>query len=293
MDKTRLDKPAIDWKGTLTFLLITFVLTYGIEGALIASGMSPLVRGFGQYTVLFVMWVPALATVITVKWVTREGFAITNIRFGGWRPYLRVALIIPVCYLVIYALTWLLGLGQPDWNLLYFRNLFLSAGMEAPPLPPLIPFWIGLYLVTLLVAPFINSIFAFGEELGWRGYLLPKLLPLGKPRAYLLMGIIWGLWHLPLLLVGYMYPGYPFLGTLLFLLLTTGLGIFINELTLRQRSSILAGWAHGIFNSQRLGIWALLFPNFAPLLGGFSGLLGIAVWWLLGWWESRRPPEAI
>ena len=283
-----LDKPSIDKKGIAAFLGITFIITYAIEGALILSGISPLVKGWGQYVIVAVMWVPALATLLTVKCVTHEGFGLTNMRFGGWRPYVAVGLIIPGCFILIYGLTWTLGLGQPDWTLEHFKGLFATAGMEVPSIPPPQLIWPLLIAASLLVGPFINSVFAFGEELGWRGYLLPKLLPAGKVRAYVFLGIIWGLWHLPLVLVGFMYPGAPFSGALMFTMLTTVLGIYINEMTLRYRSSILAGWIHGVFNTQRLGVWALLFPNVHPWLGGFSGMLGIGVWLLLGLWAGRR-----
>ena len=169
----------------------------------------------------------------------------------------------------------------------------ITLGVKSPIIPSPIVIWPVLFLVSLLFVPFFNAVFAFGEEFGWRGYLLPKLMPLGKLRAYLLSGIIWGLWHLPLVLVGFMYPGYPVLGMLLFTMLTTALGIYINELTLRYHSSILAGWIHGVFNTQRLGVWALLFPNTNPLLGGVSGLLGIAVWFGLGLLECRRKIRSI
>ena len=147
---------------------------------------------------------------------------------------------------------------------------------------------LGLFVASLLVAPFFNSLIALGEEIGWRGYLLPRLMPLGKVRAYLLLGIIWGLWHMPLVLIGFTYPGQPILGTLAFVAMTTALGIYINELTLQNNSCILAAWAHGIFNCQKLGVWSLLFPRVNPLLGGFSGVIGIAVWLGLGWWQMRR-----
>jgi hypothetical protein len=118
--------------------------------------------------------------------------------------------------------------------------------------------------------------------------LLPKLLPLGRPRAHLLLGIIWGLWHLPLVLVGFTYPGHPVVGTAMFIFLTVGFGTYLDELTLKHRSSVLAGWAHGVFNSQKLGVWPLLFPDVNPLLGGYAGLLGIGIWLLLGARETPR-----
>ncbi len=159
-------------------------------------------------------------------------------------------------------------------------------------MPPASVFLPGLFLATIFITPFINSVFGFGEELGWRGYLLPKLMPLGRTRAYVLTGVIWGLWHAPIILVGFNYPGYPILGVIWMAGMTTALSLYMNELTLRHRSSILAGWMHGVFNSQGYGIWRLLFPDVHPLLGGFTGLVGIVVWLALGIWEMRRRPIA-
>ncbi len=285
------EKPAIDRRGIFSFLAITFVVTYVIEGALILGGFRivPGATSWGQYIILAVMWVPGVAAVLTVKLITREGFGALRLRFGSWRPYAIAALIVPACFLVIYLLTWLLGLGQPDWKFTSFLDQIAkqSAG-EMPPMPSPFLVWPAIFFATLVVAPFFNGLFGFGEELGWRGYLLPKLMPLGKPRAYGLLGLIWGLWHLPLVLVGFTYPGHPLLGVLMFVGLTSTFGIYLNELTLRHRSSILAGWAHGVFNSQKLGAWALLFPCVNPLLGGYAGVLGLGVWLALGLFEARR-----
>lgn len=284
----------IDWKGLSSYLIVTFAITYAIELALILSHTSPIVKGFGQYVVAGVMWVPALATVVTVKFVTHEGFGIANIRVGDWRPYVASALMLPGGFLLIYAVTWALGLGQPDWALSEFRKQFAAAGLEAPRTPAPALLWPALFLAMTAVAPFVNALFGFGEELGWRGYLLPKLLPLGKVWAYVLLGIVWGLWHAPLVFAGFMYPGHPLSGTLMFIGLTTTLGIYMNELTLRHRSSVLAGWIHGVFNSQRLGVWALLFPVTTPWLGGYAGAVGLTMWLLLGLWAVRRgTPRAL
>jgi len=281
----------IDRKGLLSYLAITFGITYTIEGALILAGFR--VEGipplYGQYVIAGVMWVPALATVLTIRFITREGFGITNLRLGPLKPYLVSALVVPAGFAVIYGLTWLLGLGQPDWNLEDFRALMASVGANMSDMPSPAFILPAVFLSSLIMGPTINGVFGFGEEFGWRGYLLPKLMPLGKPRAYLLVGVIWGLWHAPLILVGFNYPGSPLLGVVWMAGLTTALSFYMNELTLRHRSSILAGWIHGAFNGQAYGIWrALLFPKVNPLLGGVTGLLGIGVWLIIGLWEVWR-----
>lgn len=281
---------AVDRKGIASFLLITFGITYAIEIALGLAGfrwdgIPPIL---GQYVIAGVMWVPALATVLTIKFVTKEGFGITNLRFGPFKPYLYGALVIPLLFAVTYGLTWLLGLGQPDWQLSELFSMAQSSGADmstAPAPSTLLPV---LFLVSLIVGPTINGVFGFGEELGWRGYLLPKLMPLGKPKAYTLLGIIWGLWHAPLILLGFNYPGYPLLGVLWMCGLTTALGIFMNEMTLRYKSSILAGSIHGAFNGQGYGIWRQLFPTVNPLLGGMTGIVGIVVLALFSLWTVRQ-----
>jgi hypothetical protein len=280
----------IDRKGILSFLGITFAITYAIEGALILSGfrIERIPAAYGQLVVMVAMWTPTVATALTVKFVTHESFAITNLRFGSWKPYLASGLIIPLCFAVIYGLSWLLGLGQPDWELQQFKAMFVAAGAEFPPMPSPAVIWPTLFGATLVAGPLVNGLVALGEEIGWRGYLLPKLMPLGKLKAYVLMGVIWALWHLPLLLIGFVYPGQPLWGTLAFMALLVAFGIYINELSLRHRSSILAGWMHGVFNSQKLGVWPLLFPTLNPLIGGYAGIVGIAVWLALGLGEMQR-----
>lgn len=286
-----MEETKLDLKGIFSFLSITFAITYAIEGALILSGfrITQLPAVYGQLIIAAVMWVPALATVLTIKFITHEGFAIVNFRFGSWKPYLASGLLVPICFVFIYGLTWLLGLVQPDWKLEWFlATVSSAAGSNLPPLPSPALMLPALFVMTLVITPFVNGLFGLGEELGWRGYLLPKLMVLGKIKAYLLLGIVWGLWHLPLILIGFTYPGQPVLGALAFIALTITFGIYLNELTLHHRSSILAGWVHGVFNSQKLGVWALIFPTINPLIGGFAGIVGIMVWLSLGLWEMRR-----
>ncbi len=283
----------VDRKGIFAFLAITFGLTYAVEIPLVLGGMNlvNLVSTAGQYLILPVMFFPAVGALLTTRFVTREGFAVLGLRFGSWKHYLLVGLLFPALFIIIYALTWLLGFGQPDWQMEYFKNLFVAANTEIPEMPDTRLVFLGLFFSTLTVGTVFNWLFCLGEELGWRGYLLPKLMPLGKLKAYLLLGLIWSAWHWPLVWVGFAYNhARSLLAILAFTALTTGLGIYLNELRLRTGSSILAGWAHGVFNTQKLGMWYLLFPQVSPFLGGFAGLIGLITWFALGFWEMRRKP---
>ena len=279
-------------KGIISFLLITFGITYLMEGILILSGfrvtLAPAI--IGQYTIMIAMWVPALATFITTRFITKEKLSSTLFSFGpSVKPYLFTALAIPVVFIVTYLLTWALGLGKPDWQLTSFFELIASTGTDMSTAPSPSAILTLLFVISFFAAPFINSIAAFGEEWGWRGYLLPRLMLLGKWKAYLLVGVIWGLWHAPLIAIGFNYPGMPILGIVMMVLLTTALGIFINEMTLHYQSAILAGWIHGVFNSQAYGIWRmLLFSGTNPVLGGITGLVGIVVIAFMGLLTMRR-----
>lgn len=283
----------IDRKGIISFLIITFGITYSIEGILILAGLKltgvPLL--YGQLIIAGVMWVPTAATVLTIKFITREGFAIINFRIGSLRPYLISALVVPACFIIIYALTWFLGLGQPDWQLTGFRALMTSTNAKISTMPSSALILPAIFLSSLVIGPTLNGIFGLGEEFGWRGYFLPKLMPLGKLKAYIIMGAVWGMWHAPLIIVGFNYPGNPLLGIIGMMVLTTTFGIYINEMTLQNRSSILAGWIHGAFNGQAYGIWRILFPNVNPLIGGFTGVVGAVVWLSLGLWKACRGSE--
>jgi membrane protease YdiL (CAAX protease family) len=139
----------------------------------------------------------------------------------------------------------------------------------------------------------------FGEEFGWRAYLQPKLMPLGKRKAMLWMGLIWGVWHWPVILMGHNYgldyPGAPYLGPLAMIWFTLILGILLGWLAFKADSVWPAVIGHGAING--IASLGLLFsqnePN--PLLGpapvGVIGGIGFALvallLWLIPWGETR------
>ncbi len=134
-------------------------------------------------------------------------------------------------------------------------------------------------LQAILLAPLLNAISTFGEEFGWRGYLLPKLMPLGTRKAILLTGVIWGVWHWPVILMGYNYGlgyfGSPFLGPLAMVWFTLILGVFFGWLTIKSHTVWPAVIAHGALNG--IAAIGLLLVQGTP-----SSLLGPAPTGLIG-----------
>ncbi|WP_238707158.1 CPBP family intramembrane glutamic endopeptidase [Microbacterium lushaniae] len=108
---------------------------------------------------------------------------------------------------------------------------------------------VAIQLAVLPLASLINLLPALGEELGWRGWLLPKLMPLGTLPALLISGAVWGLWHAPLILLGYNYPDAPgWLGMVTMVGMCIVVGAVFSWLRIRSESVWPAALAHASFN---------------------------------------------
>jgi membrane protease YdiL (CAAX protease family) len=146
----------------------------------------------------------------------------------------------------------------------------------------------------LTIGPLFNTLFALGEELGWRAYLLPKLMPLGQLRAILLSGAIWGVWHFPAIVQGHNYPGHPYIGPFLMIGFCILIGAFFSWLYLRTRSAWAPALGHASLNA--IAALPLLFiPKVDMAIGGtLASVIGwIPIAALAGWlmWTRRLPVE--
>jgi uncharacterized protein len=229
------------------------------------------------------MWAPALANLLT-RWVTHEKpkDAALGLRphfRQGW-PYWLVAWVLPGIMTIAGAALffWLLPRFF-DPNLTVIQQ---SISKAANPLK--ISVWMLALvetLVAVLISPLLNAIATFGEEFGWRGYLLPKLLPLGWQKAMLLSGLIWGVWHWPVILMGYeygsTYTGFPFLGLLLFIWIAFCFGVFLSWVTLRSKSVWPATIGHAAINGIAAIAVIAVINNPNPVLGPLPvGIIGSA-----------------
>jgi len=264
----------IDKKGLTCFLALAFIPTIVLSLLLRKIGVDLADKMMAYYSIVLAaaMFFPGISAFIVRKFITKEGFRDAGLRIGPKKPYLQAAVFIPLIFIVIYAITALFY--SPDFTL---RTFMEQNGIVETPMEPT-AFIALLFISTLIITPLINSIPAFGEEFGWRGYLLPKLLPLGREKALILSGITWGLWHLPFVFfIG--FGGYTnrLAGGLVFVAVITLLGVYIGALTLKNESFLLASFMHGVFNAQAYGIWTIVFPDYNHLIGGIGGLIGLLV----------------
>lgn len=96
----------------------------------------------------------------------------------------------------------------------------------------------------------VNAIFAFGEEFGWRGYLLWELAPWGFWKASFAIGGLWGVWHAPVIVAGYNYPSFPVIGVAAMTIACLSFSPVYTYLVIRAESVIAAALLHGVFNGS-------------------------------------------
>lgn len=131
----------------------------------------------------------------------------------------------------------------------------------------------------------VNSTYALAEELGWRGYLLSNLLHLGKMKACVITGAIWGVWHAPLILMGHLYPGSPYLGIVMMTVMCILLGIIFGWLRLASDSLLPPIVAHAVLNAQLLAYFpSFLVTDVNPVLAGGTGLVGLGIMAVVALW---------
>ena len=291
----------METKRIIVFLVLVFAITFGIEFGVI----YPLVEQYGYGTnatvtlaVAGVMFIPALCVVLT-RLITGEGFRNSWIHphFKGNIKYYLFAWLAPSVLSTIGAVVYYLCFPEQfDPNSGYIVKTMSEVGGELPAnMPPLKVLIIGQTITAVLFGPILNFVTCFGEEWGWRGYLLPKIAA-KMPRIPMLLitGTIWGLWHAPIIAMGHNYGtdywGYPVVGIAVMCIFCIALGTIFSYLCIKTQSCIPGVIAHGAINSfAGAGLFfaatndnAILGPTPAGLIGGIGLIVTaiiIAIYW--------------
>lgn len=276
--------PAVRWPAVLAFVVLSCALAWLVCLPLwLGDGLAEPIAGV---LLPVMMCTPAVAALI-VALVMRVPARGDRIRFFGlWplRPAKRVIWLIvlgwlapPVLVALSILLSTALGWVQLDFTFAAFAAEIDKALPAGTPVPP-IGVIVAAQLASIPLAALFNSLFAFGEEIGWRGWLLPALRPLGTWPALLLSGVIWGLWHAPVILLGYNFGRTDVSGVLLMIGGCIGWGVLLGWLRLRSASVWPAVIAHGSLNASggMIAIFAAAKPDLA-----LAGPLGVAGWIVL------------
>jgi uncharacterized protein len=254
----------VAWRDVAIFTLLSYSLAWAIWAAVWPVAVHSLVVGRTPATfdassfIVVGMFAPAVAAVVMRLVVSREGLRGSLGPIGRWRYWVLAAfgpmvlVLATIATSLVFGGEFRLGTDLPAWQVL---------------------------LLLLVVGTPLSAVLAFGEEYGWRGYLLPKLLPLGEVKAAIIVGLIWGPWHLPLLLVGLNFQGknpWAVLGVMT--ASTIALSLLFTRLFVAAGGSVIVlALMHGSLNSfaDRLSDSAHLSGE--PFVVSVGGLVGTAL----------------
>lgn len=255
--------------------LIDAAVFYGLAVAF-ACVAAVLIRRTGQPALAAAyMYTPLLAVATAAlirdrRAVTLAGLGLTRAGLGGWAFALLVPLAVVAAVAVAVAASGVATFRPPA---------------EAGPVAA----WPLKFAAHLAV----GVVLAFGEETGWRGYLLPRLLPLGVWPAMLLVGFLHGAWHLPLILLTPFYHGEGARWLILpeFLAALTLAGVAYGYLRLKTGSVWPAILMHAALN-EYLALMEDATQTDDPArlaaLGGESGLFMLVAIAAVALWVARR-----
>lgn len=242
-------------KTIITYLVWAFVPAYLLQGLIALLGQG--VHSTAASVLLSItMWTPALAVLITKKTRGESKGIGTSFkpRFKGNIRWYLLALLLPA--LVFNAL-----------SAVFYFALFpsqLNTEVLQGGLLPIIIKWLGFVLLSFLIMPL-----TLGEEIGWRGFLFPAVRShTSQTKAHLLCGLIWGLWHAPIIAQGYnMGTGYhffPWLGILAMCVFTFALGTILSYMVEKTGSLWPAVLGHGANNAAASTLFMMLLRPDAP-----------------------------
>ena len=144
---------------------------------------------------------------------------------------------------------------------------------------------ISVVISGLITGATINAVAAFGEEFGWRNYLVGALREMKFWKAALFIGVVWGIWHFPLILMGHNYPNEPQWGVLLMVVFCILTGIIELYFVLKTKSMVVAAIMHGTINAVSGAViyFTLGGNDFLNGMTGLSGFITMALA-ILGIW---------
>ena len=265
------------------YIILTFTISYAMAGIFVLAGGKPGSTGIILLAVAY-MLIPMIVTILVQKTIFRQplsgpfgiSFVVNRWFFIAWfLPPLIAAATFGVS-LILPGVTYtpdMSGFMQTLEQMLTPEQVEASRKVLAE--LPVHYFWLML-VQALIAGTTVNAALAFGEELGWRGLLVRELGFMGFWKSSALIGLIWGLWHAPLILMGHNYPQHPQLGVAVMTVWTILLSPLFSYIRIKSRSVIAASIFHGTINAVP-GLALMLISGGDDLTVGITGLAGFIV----------------
>jgi membrane protease YdiL (CAAX protease family) len=263
---------AVPWRAVIVFVILACALAWLVVLPLWLGGTG--LRNPLTGVLLPVMMFTPLVSVLLVVFFVQKPRPRPLLEFLGMWPlwplkrtiWMSVFGILGSALVIIAGVFLATALGLVHLDLTTFsgfaatlRAATARAGIPIGSIPT------GLIVLTqLLVIPFaalINGFLTIGEELGWRGYLLPSLRPLGTWPALLISGAVWGFWHSPIILLGYNFNQPNLFGVIMMMGGCILYGVLVGWLRLRTASIWPSVFAHGAFNATAGFLFLVIAAN--------------------------------
>ena len=298
------------WKLVGLFYGLAFGWVTLVALGLVVSGMGDLGVGAKQIATLALAFLYMPAPLVSALVVGRIAGDRPLIRFtfqGFGHKLLRLlgtALLVIACWLALdIALIWLLGnvLHVPGVGTLASTSAQVVANVRAAVGPSALPadaaaqmpapaVLVAIAVLSGLTAGLsVNGLFAFGEEYGWRGWLMSELRPLGAVKANALTGAMWGLWHAPVIALGFNYGPYRLVGPFMMMVFCIPLSFLLWRARDFTGSLLAPAIIHGAMNASA-GFFLFLVGGGNHLVRVPVGLLGAASFGLVAaaFWAATR-----
>jgi membrane protease YdiL (CAAX protease family) len=216
-------------KKAALFILLTFFFSWLMAILFFGSGGRPYTAGWLVMTASY-MFVPAAMAVAVQKFVYKEplkqplgiSFKLNRWFLVAWLLPVTIALATIGVSLVFPGVEFC---AEPETSRVFehFRSLLPAERLQEMERQtaslPVHPFWLFL-LQGLIAGITVNAVAGFGEELGWRGLLQREFQFMGFWKSSIVIGLIWGIWHAPIVLHGHNYPDHPVAGIFMMTALT-------------------------------------------------------------------------
>lgn len=287
----------VNWRPIAWYLALAFALAWLASMPLYVSGEG-LAYGFFTPVALAMMVTPMIAAIFTVVWIEKYPLVRRDGKPSAWdvlgvsirRPYGRLTKYFLIAWLGMLVLVFLALvtsslLGSYRFDLQNFsglRELLLQQSLLAgQPLPEGVTIHNVVFaqVVSVVFFSLLNLLPALGEEIGWRGYLMPRLATHSPALAIIGGGIAWGLWHLPLLVLGYNYPTVGLvLSAGLMVGMCTLVGALLFWVRLRANSVWPAAIGHGALNAGAGLAFVFAQAPLAAINTATATVMGVCGW---------------